>query len=98
MANLQVTYDELHRVATQLRAGQEELDTQLRSLRSLVAELVTRGFTTTSASGAFDAAYEEFTTGARNAVQGIERMAHFLTMSADTLQDTDEQLARAIHG
>ena len=57
------------------------------------AQLVQDGFTTTRASGAFDASYTEFTTGATKTVQGIEGMASFLEKAAQALQSTDEQLA-----
>ena len=79
MANLNVTYDQM-----QSAAGR---------LRQLVAQLVQDGFTTTRASGAFDASYTEFTTGATKTVQGIEGMASFLEKAAQALQSTDEQLA-----
>lgn len=96
MANLNVTYDQLESTSARLRSGQQELETKLQELRRLTTELVSNGFTTTRASGAFDAAYQEFTVGAERAVSGIESMAQFLTNAASVLRDTDEQLARTI--
>ena len=93
MANLNVTYDQMQSAAGRLRDGQSELEANLQRLRQLVAQLVQDGFTTTRASGAFDASYTEFTTGATKSVQGIEGMASFLEKAAQALQSTDEQLA-----
>ena len=77
MANMNVTYDQMNSAANRLRAGQADLEAKLTELRSLVNELVSNGFTTSSASGAFNTSYEQFTTGAQRTVQGIEGMASF---------------------
>ncbi|MFT4229304.1 MAG: WXG100 family type VII secretion target [Microbacterium sp.] len=93
MANMNVTYDQMHSAAQRLRAGQSEIEANLQNLRQLVQQLVQDGFTTTRASGAFDASYNEFSTGATKTVQGIEGMASFLDRAAEALRSTDEQLA-----
>ncbi|WP_454149535.1 WXG100 family type VII secretion target [Microbacterium lacticum] len=82
--------------AGRLRDGQSELEANLQRLRQLVAQLVQDGFTTTRASGAFDASYTEFTTGATKTVQGIEGMASFLEKAAQALQSTDRNLSRRV--
>ena len=88
----------MNSAANRLRAGQADLEAKLTELRSLVNELVSNGFTTSSASGAFNTSYEQFTTGAQRTVQGIEGMASFLNKAAETLKATDEQLASSIGG
>ena len=93
MANLNVTYDQMQSAATRLRNGQNDLQTKLNELRSLVQQLVQNGFTT---SGAFDTAYQEFTQGATRTIQGIDGMADYLNKAAQALQQTDEQLAQSI--
>lgn len=98
MTNLSVTYDRMSSAAMQLRTGQTDLETRLGELRSIVAQLITDGFTTSAASGAFDASYEQFTAGARTTIGGIEGMAHFLDSAATALQSTDEQLASRLAG
>lgn len=96
MANLNVTYEQMNSSATRLRAGQNDLEVKLNELRSLVNDLVSNGFTTTSASGAFNSSYEQFTTGAQRTVAGIEGMAQFLNKASEALRSTDEQLASSI--
>jgi len=76
-----------------LRAGQAEIEANLQKLRQRVQQLVQDGFTTSRASGAFDASYNEFSTGAQKTIQGIDGMATFLDKAAQALQSTDEQLA-----
>ena len=96
MANLNVTYDQMQSAATRLRNGQNDLQTKLNELRSLVQQLVQNGVTTSRASGAFDTAYQEFTQGATRTIQGIDGMADYLNKAAQALQQTDEQLAQSI--
>lgn len=96
MANLHVTYEQMNSSATRLRSGQADLEAKLNELRSVVNDLVANGFTTTNASGAFNAAYEQFTSGAQRTVAGIEGMAQFLNKAAEALRSTDEQLASSI--
>ncbi len=96
MANLNVSYEQMQSAADKLRAGQAEIESNLEHLKALVQQLVADGFTTSSASGAFDASYTEFSQGATKTVQGIEGMAQFLVKAADTLKQTDEELAKAL--
>ncbi len=98
MANLNVSYDQMASASAQLRTGQADLETKLSELRALVGQLITDGFATTAASGAFDASYEQFTSGARTTVGGIDGMAQFLDSAASALQSTDEQLAGQLGG
>ena len=95
MANLNVTYDQMQSAATRLRNGQQDLESKLNELRSLVQQLVQNGLTTSRASGAFDSSYQEFTQGATRTVRGIDGMADYLNKAAQALQQTDEELARA---
>lgn len=98
MANLNVTYDQMDQAASRLRTGQGQLETQLQQLKELVSQLVQDGFTTSRASGAFDAAYTEFNTGAAKTISGIEGMASFLNRASEAMKSTDEQLAGQIGG
>jgi WXG100 family type VII secretion target len=98
MANMNVTYDELRSQANQLRLGQQTITETLTNLQTQVNNLVASGFQTDAASGAFQGSYEEFTTGATQAIEGLEGMASFLEQAAQTLQDVDSQLASGIGG
>jgi WXG100 family type VII secretion target len=96
--SLKVTYAEMHTAAGRLTSGEEELKQKLTELQGIVTNLVNEGFSTEAASGAFHDAYQKFTTGAQQAVGGIDGMVQFLNKAAETLQQTDQGLAQAVSG
>jgi WXG100 family type VII secretion target len=96
--SLKVTYAEMHSAASKLTAGEADLKQKLTELQGIVTNLVSEGFSTEQASGAFNEAYQKFTTGAQNAVGGIEGMVTFLNKAAEALQQTDQGLAQAVSG
>ncbi|WP_129788413.1 WXG100 family type VII secretion target [Promicromonospora panici] len=98
MADLNVTYDEMRSQANQLRTGQQTIMDTLTDLSNQVNNLVASGFVTQQASGAFQGSYEQFTVGAKQAIEGIEGMASFLESAAQAMQDTDQSLAQGIGG
>lgn len=98
MANVNVTYQELESTATRLTAGQGELEDTLTQLKGLVDDLVGAGFQTDQASGAFATAYDEFTTGAKSTISGLEGLSAFLKSAAEQYSATDDALASAIRG
>jgi len=98
MANLNVTYDDLREAAQRLTAGQDDLNNKLVELSNLVANLTANGFQAEQSSAAYRDSFEQFTTGTRSAVDGLEGLSKFLISAADALQQTDEGLASAIKG
>ena len=72
MANLNVTYEELTTQASNLKAGEEELMSTLNRLQGQVNQLISAGFQTDKASGAFGTSYEQFTKGAKETISGLE--------------------------
>ena len=98
MANMNVTYQQMHDEAQALRAGQQEITTQLNALRSRISNLVSSGFVTDSASGAFNATFEQFTQGATQTIAALDGLAGSLTQIANTLQETDASLAQQFGG
>lgn len=98
MANLNVTYDELTTTATRLQTGQTELEDKLAQLKSIVDDLISAGFQTDKASQAFGGAYEEFTSGARATISGLEGLSGFLKSAAEQFTSTDDALASSIRG
>jgi len=98
MANLNVTYGDMTSAAQRLTAGKDDITAKLHELQSLVNNLVSGGFVTDTASGAFHSSYEEFTKGTTQAVNGLDGMSQFLNKAADALQNVDQQLAQGIGG
>jgi WXG100 family type VII secretion target len=93
MANVSVTYQEMTAAGDRLRAGRAEIETQLQQLQRLVEGLVAGGYVTDASSKAFSGAYDEFTTGVRQTVLGLDGMADYLRAAAQAFEDADTQLA-----
>ncbi|WP_168626560.1 MULTISPECIES: WXG100 family type VII secretion target [unclassified Cryobacterium] len=98
MANLNVTYDDLRDAAQRLLAGRDDLNAKLTELSNLVQNLTANGFQAEQSSAAYRDSYEQFTSGTRTAIDGLEGLSQFLVAAADALQQTDEGLANAIRG
>lgn len=98
MSNVNVTYEEMRSAAGQLRTGQEELNTKLTELSTLINQLVQSGFVTDMASVTYNDQFEQFATGTRQAVEALEGLAAYLEQAADTLSATDSDLSNAIRG
>ena len=98
MANLNVTYDELREAAQRLLAGKDDMQQKLAELSNLVQTLTSNGFQAEQSSAAYRDSFDQFTTGTRNAIDGLDGLSKFLVSAADTLQQTDEGLANAIKG
>ena len=74
MANINVSYQDIVAQAQALTRGKEEITSQLNALRNQISNLVSGGFVTDSASGAFQQSYEQFNTGATTTI-GIAWLA-----------------------
>ena len=98
MASLNVTYQDIDTVKTALDTGQTDLEGILTELKGKVDELVAAGFQTDKASGAFQSAYEEFTSGATKAVGGLEGMRDFLKATSEAFEQLDSDLSSALNG
>ncbi len=96
MSNINVSYQELSGKADILVAGREDITATLARLQGQISALVSQGFTTDRSSGAFSDAYNRFTSGAQNAIRGLDDLAAFLRSTASTLQDVDSQIAARI--
>ncbi len=89
---VKVNYDELQSTSTQLSTGREEMIANLNRLKGLVDSLVASGFVTDQASGKFQQSYQQWNTGASNAVQGLEGMSTFLNQAIARHQQLDSEL------
>ena len=96
MANVNVTYEEMTSTADQLSQGQSDLTDTLNRLKSIVDGLISSGFVTDSASGAFGETYTQFTSGATQTIGALDGLQTYLRRAADTMQQTDSSLASAI--
>ncbi|GIG25868.1 WXG100 family type VII secretion target [Cellulomonas denverensis] len=93
MANMNVSYDEIESAANQLITGKGQLEDQLMQLRTFISTLVSSGFVTDQASGAFNETYGNFDTAAKSTISNLDILAQNLRQTAQILKDTDTQIA-----
>ena len=98
MSNVNVNYEEMRNAAGQLRNGQENLNSTLSELSTLINGLVESGFVTDLASVTYQDQYQQFTAGTRTAIDALEGLAAYLEQAADVLAATDSDLSNAIRG
>jgi WXG100 family type VII secretion target len=96
MANINVTYGDMHDASSRLTNGEQEINTQLGQLKSLVDSLISGGYVTDQSSVAFGSAYQEFNDGATKTIAGLEGMSTYLSKAAEALEQTDSELANAL--
>ncbi|MFR0556025.1 type VII secretion protein [Pseudoscardovia radai] len=93
MANLNVSYADIEATVSRLQQGQSDLNQELQNLKAQVDDLVSSGFITDKASGAFQQSYQEFTDGATKTVNGLEGICDYLNKAQQAMQELDSQLA-----
>lgn len=96
MANVNVTYQEMRDAANKLTTGQADIESKLSELKSLIDSLVSGGYVTDASSKSFQSSYDEFNTGAKNTIAGLEGMSSYLKTAAQTFEDADTQLSKAL--
>lgn len=96
MANVNVTYQDMHTAAKNLESGKADINAKLGELQKLVKGLVQGGYVTDSSSAQFDVSYEEFNKGATDMMEGLTGMSGYLSAAATAFSDADQQLAAAL--
>lgn len=93
MADINVGYEGLQQTVTQLRNGKEEIKRQLDQFKSQVDQLTSGEFKTQVASQKFNESYTQFTTGAKNTIEGITEIEQYLNNVIQQHQQLDQSLA-----
>jgi WXG100 family type VII secretion target len=96
MPDTNITYAEIQSAANQLTNGESQINETLASLQAIIENLISNGFTTDTASGVFESAYQEFTAGVRSVVSGLTEMSSFLNSVASSYQEMDQSIASKI--
>jgi WXG100 family type VII secretion target len=92
MPGITVRYEDMENVAHQLTEGQEQIESILKSLDAAVKGLEAGGFVTDSASPRYQASYDEYSSGAKQTIAGLEGMSRYLNKAAAVLRQTDIDL------
>lgn len=96
MPNVNVTYADMQSAASQLRAGEQQIEGDLAKLKRLIDNLVASGYVTDTSSRQFEASYAEFNSGATKMIQGLTGMGQYLDAAAKAFHETDTQLAASL--
>jgi WXG100 family type VII secretion target len=96
MANLNVTYADMQSAASQLKSGEQQIQSDLARLKKLVDNLVAGGYVTDASSKQFEASYTQFNSGATQMIQGLNGMGQYLDAAAKAFNETDTQLASSL--
>jgi WXG100 family type VII secretion target len=97
MPNLNVTYQDMDDAASRLSQGEDNINSMLSQLKSLVDSLVSGGYVTDKSSVAFNNSYHEFNDGATKTISGLTGMSSYLKKAAQALEQTDSDLANSIN-
>jgi WXG100 family type VII secretion target len=97
MANVNVTYEEMRAAGAQLQNGKTDIESRLDQLQSQVRHLVEGGYVTDVSSKQFQQSYDDFHTGARKVIDGLDGMNTYLHKAADAFEQTDQQLSQQLH-
>ncbi|GAA1903474.1 WXG100 family type VII secretion target [Streptomyces sodiiphilus] len=93
-----VTYQDMHDAGDHLIEEHERIEKELDDLKAYVDNLVEDGYVTSASSKAFHESYEEFTTGVKQVLEGMQGMGNFLHTAADGFEEQDIDLAAAARG
>lgn len=96
MANLNVSYAEMEAEASALMSGRQQIESELTNLANRINNLVTSGFVTDAASGAFQAMFTDYKTSASNTISALDNIANTLKKMASTMQETDQAMAQSV--
>ncbi|WP_239406162.1 WXG100 family type VII secretion target [Frankia sp. Cj3] len=96
--NINIDYAQLESTAAKLDSARQEIETQLGQLKSMADTLVSDGFKTTQASGKLEASYQQWTTGAKGVIGGLDGMVAFLKDVVAQHQQLDQNLGQAAGG
>jgi WXG100 family type VII secretion target len=96
VTDISVSYEEMRSSAARLDQGKENIEQQLESLSQMINQLVDTSFRTQSASPKFRASYEQWNSGAKNAVAGLTGMSAFLRQAVQGHQDLDSSLSSGL--
>ena len=91
MSEIKLRADEARDVASHIKTESSTAKDQMQSLRDYLGNL-SDSFTGQAAT-AFDSTFNEWKSGADQMLDGVEQLGEFLNQAANTIEDTDSQIA-----
>ena len=96
MSEIKLRADEAREVASHVKQAAGEAKDQVQSLRDYLNNLAD-SFTGQSAT-AFDNTFNDWRSGADQMLDSLDQLGEFLTQAANTIEDTDVQIASQLNG
>lgn len=96
MSNISVSPGELRGEANFVKGQAADAQASFEALKTRLQNLTT--VFTGSAQQGFATRYEEWHGHAQGLTESLDALGQFLTTAADTLEETDQQLAKGISG
>src|ERR1700726_3035319 len=97
MAFIKVTAEELSSTASQLTTAAAQIQAENSQAMSQVQALVGAGWQG-AASGAFEAAFAQWKTGADQVQSALTQISHLLNIAAASYDSTEPQIASSFGG
>ncbi|AWZ09285.1 MULTISPECIES: WXG100 family type VII secretion target [unclassified Streptomyces] len=93
--DLDVTYEDMRSAAKHVVKEKEKINEALMGMKKYIQNLVDTGYVTKSSSKAFNENFQEFVSGAKDTIDGLDGMGDYLTMAADKFEQIDDELGKA---
>ncbi len=87
---------EIEEAAAWLRNQKEMMQQSLREADTKMGEVVAAAYATPGSETKFKPYWEEYNTGTREAIEGLEGVSQFLNAVAEAFVNTDDQTANSI--
>ncbi|MFG1947539.1 WXG100 family type VII secretion target [Nonomuraea sp. NPDC048826] len=88
-----LSFPQVESSANRLNKEKEDIEGRLTQLKSMIDQLVSSDFVTERASGKFQQDYEQWNTGAKQVMQGLDGMSQFLKTAIAKHRELDASLS-----
>jgi WXG100 family type VII secretion target len=93
-----LSFPQVQNSATRLNKEKEDIEQKLTQLKTMIDNLVSSEFVTERSSGKFQEDYDQWNTGAKQVMRGLEGMSRFLSTAITKHRELDESLSRGAGG
>ncbi len=89
MSDIAISHERMASEAANLKAVRGQLESDLGALRAKIAQLVSDGFVTQSASQSFNEAHERWNSAATSCISELDNMSTYLSKTSEAFAGVD---------
>ncbi|MFE5819985.1 WXG100 family type VII secretion target [Streptomyces sp. NPDC056479] len=93
---ININPEDIEEAANWLRTQKETLQQGLQEADTKMADVVAAAYSTPGSETKFKPYWDEYNTGTKSAIEGLEGVSQFLSSVARAFVDTDDQTAGSI--